>query len=148
MRDVASQAEPVDIRADRAVQGALTVITLGAFVFHRPWAIPVLAVLLGAGAVVGPRANPFHRFFDAVLAPRLSPRTDVVPASTVQVQDALAVTLLGVATLCLLIGLGGIGWWVSASHPSSLPRSRRPRSALRSHSSRGGARCPVSSHSH
>ena len=48
-----------------------------------------------------------------MLAPRLSSRRDVVPASTVQVQDMLAVALLGVATLCLVIGLGGIGWIVT-----------------------------------
>ena len=47
---MASGSVPVDVRADRAVQGAVTVITLGAFVFREPFVIPVLAACLGAGS--------------------------------------------------------------------------------------------------
>src|SRR3954468_8838505 len=106
---MAAGSEPVDVRADRAVQGAITVIALGAFVFHAPIVIPVLAVILGAGALIGPNGNAFHRLFAALVAPRLSPAAAVVPAETVQAQDALGAVLLAVATLCNLIGLGGLG---------------------------------------
>jgi hypothetical protein len=106
---MAAGSEPVDVRADRVVQGVITVIALGAFVFHAPIVIPVLAVVLGAGALIGPKGNAFHRLFIALVGPRLSPATAVVPAETVQAQDALGAVLLAVAALCNLIGLGGLG---------------------------------------
>jgi hypothetical protein len=107
---VAPGSESVDARADRAVQGAIAIVTLSAFVFRAPWIIPVLAVFLGAGALLGPAGNPFHRVFEGLIAPRASKPRLLVPASTIQVQDVLAVALLGAATLCLLIGLGAIAW--------------------------------------
>ena len=77
--------------------------------FHLPLVIPALALVLGAGAVLGPAGNLFHRIFGALAAPRLSPATGVVPAETVRAQDLLGAALLGVATLCNVIGLGGLG---------------------------------------
>ena len=108
-----SRSDPVDARADRAVQGTLAVVTLGAFVFRQDLLIPVLAVLTALGALGGPPANPFHRLFRATLAPRLGPPAATVPADTVRVQDLLACGLLVVATLSLLIGLGGFAWFLS-----------------------------------
>jgi Domain of unknown function (DUF4395) len=110
---VAARTGPVDARADRVVQGAIAVVTLGAFVFRASWVIPVLAVVLGVGAATGPSGNPFHRLFAALVAPRLSAARATVPASTVTVQDALGVALLGLATLLLLVGLNGIAWFVA-----------------------------------
>lgn len=110
---MASGSEPVDVRADRAVQSAVTVITLGAFVFREPLVIPALTVCLGAGALIGPRGNPFHRIFERLAAPRLSPAPSVLAPETIQAQDVLGVALLGTATLCILIGLGGFGWIVT-----------------------------------
>jgi Domain of unknown function (DUF4395) len=110
---VASGSEPVDARADRAIQGTITVITLGAFVFHQAWLIPVLAVFLAAGALIGPAGNPLLRLFSGLIAPRLSPVTGVEPASTVHAQDVLAVAILGLAAVCLLIGLGGLAWIIT-----------------------------------
>jgi len=110
---VASGTESVDARADRAVQGAITIVTLGAFVFRAPWVIPVLAVLVGAGALLGPAGNPFHRLFAGVVTPRISKPSAVVPSSTIRAQDILAAALLGIATILLLIGLGGVAWIVT-----------------------------------
>jgi hypothetical protein len=109
---VAAGSEPVDARADRVVQGAIAVVMLGAFVFRAVWAIPVLAVVVGLGAI-GPAGNPLHRLFTAVVAPRLPPVPATVPAATVRAQDLLAAGLLAFATLCLVITLGGIAWIVA-----------------------------------
>jgi hypothetical protein len=109
---VASGSE-VDVRADRAVQATVAVATLSAFVFRQPWVIPVLGAFVGAGALIGPAGNPIYRIFDGVVGPRLSPVANVEPAATLRAQDVLGVALLGVATLCLLIGLGGIAWFVT-----------------------------------
>lgn len=110
---MSSGSESVDARADRAVQGAVSIVTLSAFVFQAPWVIPVLAVFLGAGALLGPAGNPFHRVFAGVIAPRASKPRALVPASAIRAQDTLAVALLGTATLFLLIGLGGVAWIVT-----------------------------------
>jgi hypothetical protein len=110
---VASGAEAVDVRAVRAVQGTVAVATLSAFVFHQPWVIPVLGVFVGAGALMGPAGNPVYRIFDGLVAPRLPPVAGVEPASTLRAQDVLAVAVLGAATVCLLIGLGGFAWIVA-----------------------------------
>ncbi len=106
-------AEPVDFRADRFGQGTIAVVTLAAFVFRAVWVIPVLAVVLGVGAAIGPAGNPFLRLFAGLAAPRLAPPRATVPAATVQAQDVLAVALLGLATLFVLIRLGGIAWIVA-----------------------------------
>jgi hypothetical protein len=110
---VAAGRDPVDTRADRAVQGTIAILTLGAFVFRAGWVLPVLAVLLAVGAAIGPARNPFHLLFAAVVVPRLPAPRATLPASTVQVQDLLAVGLLGLATLLLLVGLVGIAWVVA-----------------------------------
>jgi hypothetical protein len=109
---VAARSDSVDARADRVVQGALAVVTLGAFVFRAFWVIPVLAIVAGLGAI-GPAGNPLHRLFAALAAPRLPPVHTTVPASTVRSQDLLAAGLLAFATLCLVISLGGIAWIVA-----------------------------------
>jgi Domain of unknown function (DUF4395) len=110
---VASRSDPVDARADRVVQGAIAVVTLGAFVFRAIWVIPVLAVLVGLGAAAGPAGNVLHRLFAEVAGPRLSPTLATVPAATVRAQDGLAVALFGFATLCLLVSLSAIAWIVA-----------------------------------
>jgi hypothetical protein len=104
---------PVDSRADRTAQGLVAVVLLAAFVFRQMWIVPVLGVLVGAGAAFGPGGNPFLRVFAAFVAPRLSaPKTFEDPV-TLQVQDVLAVALLGAATLALLISLNVISWVIA-----------------------------------
>jgi hypothetical protein len=110
---VTARHEPVDARADRFVQGAIAVVTLAAFVFRALWVIPVLAVVLAIGAAVGPDGNPLHRLFVGLVAPRLPPARATVPAATVRTQDVLAVALLVLATLLVLLSLGGIAWIVA-----------------------------------
>ena len=85
-------------------------LTLGAFVFRIAWLIPLLGLLAGAGALLGPARDPLHRLFRATLGPRLPPPTATVPAETIRIQDLLAFGLLALATLCLVIGLGGVAW--------------------------------------
>ena len=109
---MAARSESVDARADRFVQGAIAVVTLGAFVFRAGWVVPVLAVVLGLGAI-GPAGNPLHRLFAGLAAPRLPAAHATVPASTVRTQDVLGAALLALATLLLVISLGGIAWIVA-----------------------------------
>lgn len=103
---------PIDSRADRAAQGVVAVVLLAAFVFRQMWVIPVLAVLVGAGAAFGPIGNPFIRLFTAFVAPRLTAPKTFEDPGTLRAQDVLAVALLGVAILALLISLNVVAWIV------------------------------------
>ena len=104
---------PVDSRADRTAQGVVAVILLSAFVFRQMWIIPVLGVLVGAGAAFGPGGNPFLRLFEAFVAPRLPAPTTFEDPVTVHAQDVLAVALLGVASLTMLISLNVVSWVIA-----------------------------------
>jgi hypothetical protein len=110
---VTPASAPVDSRADRTAQGVVAVILLSAFVFRQMWVIPVLGVLVGAGAAFGPGGNPFLRLFEAFVARRLPAPTTFEDPVTVHVQDVLAVALLGVATLTMLISLNVVSWVIA-----------------------------------
>jgi hypothetical protein len=110
---VAPVSPAIDSRGDRTVQGSVAVILLAAFVFRQTWVVPVLGVLVGAGAAFGPAGSPFHRVFAAWVSPRLSPPTSYEDAATIRVQDVLAVALLGTATLALLIALNAVVWIIA-----------------------------------
>ena len=135
---VATRSDPVDARADRVVQGAIAVVTLGAFVFRAIWVIPVLAVLVGLGAAAGPAGNVLHRLFAEVAGPRLSPALATVPAATVRAQDGLAVGAVRLRD-ALLVGLP------QRNRVGRRPRGRRGGRGCRDHtgSPRGDAARPV-----
>lgn len=103
----------VDSRADRTAQGVVAVVLLSAFVFRQMWVVPVLAVLVGAGAAFGPGGNPFLRLFSAFVSPRLSAPSTFEDPATVRAQDVLGVALLGAAILALLISLNVVAWAVA-----------------------------------
>jgi Domain of unknown function (DUF4395) len=107
--------EGVDARTDRVTQGAVGVALLAAFVFRIPWLVPVLSLLLAAGALAGPQANVFHLAFERWVGPRLpalrntSPEAKV-PEPTARAQDALAAVILAVASFAFLFGIAIVGW--------------------------------------
>lgn len=103
----------VDSRADRTAQGIVAVVLLAAFVFRQIWVVPVLAVLVGAGAAFGPGGNPFLRLFTGFVSPRISKPANFEDPTTVRVQDVLAVALLGVAILAVLISLNVVAWIIA-----------------------------------
>jgi hypothetical protein len=104
-----SPPRAVDARADRAAQAIVGVILLAAFVFRLPWLVPVLAVVLAPGALLGPRANPFVITFDRLVSPRLSPAEQKIDGTIVQAQDVFTVALAVVASLGLLV-IKPFGW--------------------------------------
>jgi thiosulfate/3-mercaptopyruvate sulfurtransferase len=107
--------DPIDPRGDRLAQATVGVILLAGFVFRKPWVVPLVGVVVGVGAAIGPSANPFHRAYAAWLAPRLARSEGGVSAPTVRAQDAFAAALLGVATLAFLIGLAPVGWLLAVA---------------------------------
>ncbi len=108
-----SAPEAIDSRADRTAQGLVAVVLLAAFVFRQIWIVPVLAVLVGAGAAFGPGGNPFLRLFEGFISPRISKPTTFEQPATVRSQDILAVALLGLASVAVLISLNVVAWIVA-----------------------------------
>ena len=104
--------EPVDARGDRFVQGIVGVLLLAAFVFGLVWLVPVIGLLLGIGAVLGPARNPFHLAYARLLAPRIKAVEGTVPGETVRAQDTLVATACGLASLSFLAGVRPIGWFL------------------------------------
>ncbi len=88
-------------------------VLLSAFVFGQMWVVPVLAVLVGAGAAFGPGGNPFLRLFSGLVSPRLPAPSTFEDPATVRAQDVLAAALLGAAILGLLISLNVVAWIVA-----------------------------------
>ena len=105
--------EAIDSRADRTAQGVVAVVLLAAFVFRQIWIVPVLAVLVGAGAALGPGGNPFLRLFAGFVSPRISKPTAFEDPATVRAQDVLGVALLGVAMVAVLISLNVVAWIIA-----------------------------------
>jgi hypothetical protein len=102
--------EPVDARSDRLAQSLVGVVLLAAFVFRIPWALPVMAALLGIGAVLGPGRNPIHWAFARYAAPRLEPPTATIEAQTIQASDIAGASLLALGLLLWIAGIGTLGW--------------------------------------
>jgi hypothetical protein len=104
--------EGVDARTDRVAQAVVGVAVLSAFVFRLPWIVPVLAVVLGIGALAGPHANVLQIVIQRWITPRLpAPKTEAaVPVTTVRAQDALAAAILLVAGSAFILGVGFVGW--------------------------------------
>jgi hypothetical protein len=106
----ASPAGGIDARADRAVQSTVGILLLAAFVFGIPVVVPVVCVALFVGAIFGPRANPLHLLFAAVVARRVGPATAVFDPETVRRQDALVSALCAIGTLFFAIDVFLVGW--------------------------------------
>jgi hypothetical protein len=108
--DVDPPESAVDSRAVRFELAALAVLLLGAFVFHIPWVVPALAVIVAIGVGFGARANLFRQVFAAVAEGRLRPATTTEPVKAVRFSELFAVAVLSLATLVFALGVGGAAW--------------------------------------
>ncbi|MDP9389668.1 MAG: DUF4395 domain-containing protein, partial [Actinomycetota bacterium] len=64
---------PIDPRGPRFNQAVLTAGLLGGFMLDVPAVVPAFALVLAAGAALGPRWAPFLRLYAALVRPRLGP---------------------------------------------------------------------------
>jgi hypothetical protein len=108
----ASPTGGIDARGDRAVQSAVGVVLLAAFVFGVPIVVPIVGVLLVAGAAIGPHANPLHLAYVRMVAPRLGPATATVDPPTIRRQDVLLAGLCAIATIGFGLGVSTLSWFV------------------------------------
>lgn len=106
----------IDPRAPRFNQGVVGVGALAAFVLDAPLVLPPLALLLAAGALLGPQANPLSQLWRRVLVPalRLGPPQTTKDAAPVRFAQGVGFAFLAVASILLLaVGAGAaglVGW--------------------------------------
>jgi Domain of unknown function (DUF4395) len=99
-----------DPRSVRFELAAVAVLLLGGYVFGVIWVIPIVAVALAVGLGFGPRANPFTRVFQAVLADRLKPATETEAPTEVRFSELFAVAALSLATLMFVLDVRWLAW--------------------------------------
>jgi hypothetical protein len=98
-------------RALRFEQAIVTIALLAGFVFGIPLVILVVAVVLGAALVAGPKANVLGRAYEKLFpANTRLRRVPVEPASLTRVTRAIEVGLLLVASLFVAFGAHGLAW--------------------------------------
>lgn len=103
----------VDARSVRFERVAVAVLLLGGYVFGIIWVIPGLATVLAVGLGFGVRGNLFVRLFQGVAEGRLRPATAMEAAATMRFSELFGVAALSVATLLIVVGLGGLAWVVA-----------------------------------
>ncbi len=93
----------MDPRAPRFNQGVVGALALAAFVFEAPFVVPALALLLAAGAFLGPHANPLSWLWRRAIVPglRLGPPAHAKDAAPVRFAQAVGFVFLLAASLLL-----------------------------------------------
>lgn len=74
------------------------------------WVIPTWAVILGLGAMFGPRYGPFLRLYADVIRPRLAPPGALEDPRPPRFAAGMGAAVLTIATLALLGGAPGVAW--------------------------------------
>jgi cytosine/uracil/thiamine/allantoin permease len=101
---------PVDPRGPRFNQAVLAgALLLGYLVDWRP-VVPAFALVLLAGAALGPRYGPFLALYARVIRPRLAPPRELEDPRPPRFAAAVGVAFLAAGTLGFLAGHPGIGW--------------------------------------
>lgn len=98
----------IDPRAPRFSQGVVGVLALGAFLLDAPLLLPLLALLLAAGAFLGPQHNPLSLLWRHAVVPGLGlgPPRATKDAAPVRFAQGVGFAFLA-ASSALLLGLGG-----------------------------------------
>lgn len=103
----------IDPRAPRFSQGVVGAGALVAFLADAPLVLPFLALAIGAGAFLGPQANPLALAWRTVVVPlfRLGPPHARKDAAPVRFAMAVGFVFLAAASVLLLAGIApAIGW--------------------------------------
>jgi hypothetical protein len=103
----------IDPRAPRFHQGVVGVGALLAFVLQAPLALPILALALAAGALLGPHANPLALLWRKLVVPALrlgAPRA-LKDAAPVRFAQAVGLAFLAAASVLVLAGVAPVVGW-------------------------------------
>ena len=101
---------PIDPRGPRFNQAVLAVALLTGFLVDWRPVVPVFALVLLAGAALGPRYGPFLALYAKVIRPRLDPPKELEDPRPPRFAAAVGVIFLSAASLAFAAGAAGIGW--------------------------------------
>ena len=105
-----SGPRPIDPRGPRFNQAVVSLLLLTAFVLDAPPVVPGVAVVLLAGAALGPRWGPFLRLYSDVIRPRLGPPAELEDPRPPRFASAVGVVVLAASTVAFMAGNTVIGW--------------------------------------
>jgi peptidoglycan/LPS O-acetylase OafA/YrhL len=88
----------------------VTLLLLVGFVLDAPVVVPAVAVVLLAGAALGPRWGPFLRLYSEVIRPRLAPPTTLEDPRPPRFAAAVGVLFLAASTVAFMVGSSVVGW--------------------------------------
>jgi hypothetical protein len=88
----------------------VTLLLLVGFVLDAPVVVPAVAVVLLAGAALGPRWGPFLRLYSEVIRPRLAPPTTLEDPRPPRFAAAVGVLFLAASTVAFMVGSPVVGW--------------------------------------
>ena len=101
---------PIDPRGPRFNQAVLaTALVVGFLVDWKP-VVALFALVLLAGAAMGPRYGPFLALYAKVIRPRLGPPKELEDPRPPRFSAAMGVAVLSAATVAFLAGSAVVGW--------------------------------------
>ena len=101
---------PIDPRGPRFNQAVLAIALLGGFLVDWRPIVPLFALVLLAGAALGPRYGPFLALYGRLIRPRLAPPRELEDPRPPRFASSVGVVFLAAATLAFVAGDAGIGW--------------------------------------
>ncbi len=101
---------PIDPRGPRFNQAVLATALLGGFLADWRPVVPLFALVLLAGAALGPRYGPFLALYAQVIRPRLAPPHELEDPRPPRFSAAMGVGFLGAGTMAFAAGAPGLGW--------------------------------------
>ncbi len=101
---------PIDPRGPRFNQAVLAVALLVGFLVDWRPVVPLFALVLLAGAALGPKYGPFLAFYAKVIRPRLAPPAEMEDPRPPRFAAAVGVVFLTAGALAFAAGHAGIGW--------------------------------------
>lgn len=102
----------IDPRAPRFNQGVVGVAALLAFLLDAPLVLPFLALLLAAGALLGPGANPLAVLWRRAIVPglKLGAPARLKDAAPVRFAQLVGFLFLAGASVAFLLAAPLVGW--------------------------------------
>lgn len=101
---------PIDPRGPRFNQAVLATALLGGFLLDWRPVVPIFAVVLLAGAALGPKYGPFLALYAKVIRPRLGPPKEMEDPRPPRFAASVGVAFLAAASLAFAAGASGLGW--------------------------------------
>lgn len=102
--------KPIDPRGPRFNQAVLVVVLLVAFVGDLRVLVPVMAVVLGLGAVLGAQYGPLLRLYSLAIKPRLKAPKHLEDPRPPRFAAAIGTGFLTAASLAFVLDAQVVAW--------------------------------------